>query len=107
MQNVFGEAKNSWLTGTASWNFVAISQFILGIQPDFDGLKINPCIPKEWDGYKVKREFRGDVFEIEVKNPSHVFNGIKELTVDGSKVDGNVLPVFGDGKTHTVIAVMG
>ena len=103
----FGEAKNSWLTGTASWNFVAISQFILGIQPDFDGLKINPCIPKEWDGYKVKREFRGDVFEIEVKNPSHVFNGIKELTVDGSKVDGNVLPVFGDGKTHTVIAVMG
>jgi len=103
----FGEAKNSWLTGTASWNFVAISQFILGIQPDFDGLMINPAIPADWDGYKVTREFRGDVFEVEVQNPCHVSKGVKNLVVDGKEVAGNVIPVFGDGKKHTVVAVMG
>ncbi len=103
----FGEAKNSWLTGTASWNFVAISQFILGIQPDFDGLKIDPAIPHDWDGYKVTREFRGDIFEVEVKNPSHVSKGIKSLVVDGKEVEGNVIPMFNDGKKHTVVATMG
>lgn len=103
----FGEAKNSWLTGTASWNFVAISQFILGIQPDFDGLMINPAIPQEWDGYKVTREFRGDVFEVEVKNPNHVSKGVKSLVVDGKEVEGNVIPMFNDGKKHTVVATMG
>jgi len=103
----FGEAKNSWLTGTASWNFVAISQFILGIQPDFDGLMINPAIPQDWDGYKVTREFRGDVFEVEVKNPNHVSKGVKSLVVDGKEVKGNVIPMFHDGKKHTVVATMG
>lgn len=103
----FGEAKNSWLTGTASWNFVAISQFILGIQPDFDGLMINPAIPQEWDRYKVTREFRGDVFEVEVKNPNHVSKGVKSLVVDGKEVEGNVIPMFNDGKKHTVVATMG
>ena len=53
-----GEAKNSWLTGTAAWNWYAITQFILGIRPGYDGLEINPCIPKEWDGYEVNRKFR-------------------------------------------------
>ena len=103
----FGEAKNSWLTGTASWNFVAISQFILGIQPDFDGLKINPSIPKAWDGYQVTREFRGDRFQIQINNPNHVSTGVKTMTVDGSVVDGNILPVFGDGKEHEVVVVLG
>lgn len=103
----FGEAKNSWLTGTASWNFVAISQFILGIQPDFDGLKIDPAIPTAWDGYKVTREFRGDIFEVEVKNPNHVSKGVSSLVVDGKEVAGNVIPMFNDGKRHTVVATMG
>lgn len=103
----FGEAKNSWLTGTASWNFVAISQFILGIQPDYDGLKIDPAIPTAWDGYKVTREFRGDVFEVEVKNPNHVSKGVKSLVVDGKEVEGNVIPMFNDGKKHSVVATMG
>lgn len=103
----FGEAKNSWLTGTASWNFVAISQFILGIQPDFDGLKIDPAIPQAWDGYKVTRVFRGDIFEVEVKNPNHVSKGVKSLVVDGKEVEGNVIPMFNDGQKHTVVATMG
>ena len=102
-----GEAKNSWLTGTAAWNFVAISQYILGIKPDYAGLEIDPCIPKAWDGYKVTRRFRGATFEITVSNPDHVSKGIKKLLVDGRVVEGNVIPVFNDGAVHTVIAIMG
>ena len=102
-----GEAKNSWLTGTAAWNFVAISQYILGIKPDYAGLEIDPCIPKAWDGYKVTRKFRGATFEITVSNPDHVSKGIKKLLVDGREVEGNVIPVFNDGAIHTVIAIMG
>ncbi len=102
-----GEAKNSWLTGTAAWNFVAISQYILGIKPDWNGLKVDPSVPKAWDGFKVSRFFRGDVYDIEFKNPDHVSQGIKSVTVDGKKIDGNVLPVFGDKKHHSVEVIMG
>lgn len=103
----FGEAKNSWLTGTASWNFIAISQYILGIQPDYDGLKIDPAIPKGWDGYKVTREFRGDRYEVTIKNPEHVSKGVKEMVVDGNEVSGNVIPFFNDKKTHEVVVTLG
>ena len=103
----FGEGKNSWLTGTAAWNFVAISQYILGVQPDWNGLKIDPSIPKEWDGLTATRQFRGDTFEIKVSNPDHVNKGVKSMTVDGNAVEGNVIPVFGDGATHKVEVVMG
>lgn len=103
----FGEAKNSWLTGTASWNFVAISQYILGIKPEYDGLMVEPAIPQEWDGYQVTREFRGDIFNIEIKNPNHVSTGVSKMTVDGKIVEGNVIPVFGDGKEHKVEIVLG
>lgn len=99
----FGEAKNSWLTGTASWNFVAISQFILGIKPDFDGLKIDPAIPKDWNSYKVIREFRGDIFKITINNPNHICCGVKCMYVDGKYIDGNIVPIFGDKKEHDVV----
>ncbi|MEN2776191.1 GH36-type glycosyl hydrolase domain-containing protein [Acetivibrio clariflavus] len=102
-----GEAKNSWLTGTAAWNFVAISQWILGVKPDYDGLKIDPCIPKDWDGYTVSRLFRGATYVIEVKNPDHVSKGVKKVTVDGKEIEGNIIPVFGDGKEHKVEVIMG
>ncbi len=88
-----GEAKNSWLTGTAAWNFFAVSQHILGIQPDYDGLVVNPCIPKEWSGFKIQRKFRGTTFEIEIKNPENKSTGVKEITVDGEKIHGNKIPV--------------
>ncbi|MDD5937264.1 MAG: glycosyl transferase [Clostridiales bacterium] len=103
----FGEAKNSWLTGTASWNFVAISQYILGIKPDYDGLMIDPAIPKDWDDYRVVREFRGDVYDIKITNPNHVCTGVAKLTVDGKVVEGNHIPVFMDGKQHIVEVVLG
>ena len=103
----FGEAKNSWLTGTASWNFVAISQYILGIKPEYDGLMIDPSIPAAWDGYTVNRVFRGDTYNITVKNPNHVCTGVSSLTVDGIKVDGNIIPYYNDGKAHSVEVVLG
>ncbi|MDI9501113.1 MAG: glycosyl transferase [Clostridiaceae bacterium] len=102
-----GEAKNSWLTGTAAWNFVAISQFILGIKPDYHGLVIDPCIPESWDGFSVRRYFRGAVYDITISNPNHVSKGIKSLTIDGQEFIGNVLPIFSDGKNHKVEVVMG
>ncbi|MEE4287056.1 MAG: glycosyl transferase [Mariniphaga sp.] len=88
-----GEAKNSWLTGTAAWNFFAISQHILGIQPGYNGLVINPCIPKNWDGFTVQRKFRGTEYQIKVTNPNHVSKGVKELWVDGKKFFTNTIPV--------------
>ncbi|MGN0677849.1 MAG: GH36-type glycosyl hydrolase domain-containing protein, partial [Ruminococcus sp.] len=102
-----GEAKNSWLTGTAAWNFVAVSQYILGISADWDGLKIDPSIPHEWDGFTATRKFRDAVYDITVKNPDHICKGIKSVIVDGNAVEGNIVPAFGDGKTHTVEVIMG
>ncbi len=103
----FGEAKNSWLTGTAAWNLVAITQWILGIRPDHDGLIVNPCIPTTWPGFKVTRRFRGATYVIEVKNPDHVCTGVRQMTVDGKPVEGNILPIFGDGATHWVFVILG
>ena len=103
----FGQGKNSWLTGTAAWNMVAISQYILGVQADFDGLKIDPSIPSAWDGLTATRQFRGATYDIKVSNPDHVCKGVKSVVVDGNAIDGNVIPSFGDGKTHTVEVVMG
>lgn len=103
----FGEAKNSWLTGTASWNFVAITQYILGIKPDYDGLLIDPAIPKAWDTYQVTRKFRGDTYQVTINNPNHVSKGVKSVLLDGKEVGSAVIPSVGDGKVHEVIVTMG
>jgi len=102
-----GEAKNSWLTGTAAWNFYAITQYILGIKPDYQGLLIDPCIPKSWPGFTFVRHFRGDVFKIQVKNPNGVSKGIHSIVMDGKPVSGNLIPVIGDGQEHQVIVELG
>ena len=102
-----GEAKNSWLTGTASWNFYAVTQFMLGIRPEFDGLLIDPCIPTDWKGFKATRKFRGAVYQIEVVNPNGKSKGIKEVTIDGQPHGSNLLPVFGDGAEHKVKVILG
>lgn len=103
----FGEAKNSWLTGTAAWNYVCITQYILGIRPDYNGLTVDPCIPSEWDGFTVKRIFRGSEYNITVQNPNHVCKGVKKLIVDGWEIDGNIIPTLTDGNEHEVVAVLG
>ncbi len=102
-----GEAKNSWLTGTAAWNFVAISQWILGIKPDYNGLTVDPCIPPSWDGFCVKRCFRGSTYNIIIENTTHISKGIKRLSVDGKEFIGNLIPLFEDGKEHLVEVEMG
>ena len=86
---------------------VAISQYILGIAADFDGLRIDPSIPSAWDGLKATREFRGATYDINVSNPNHICKGIKSVTVDGKAIEGNVIPAFGDGNKHTVEVIMG
>ncbi len=102
-----GEAKNSWLTGTASWNFYAITQFILGIQPDYDGLRVDPCIPNEWKSYKINRKFRGATYRIEIQNPDGKSKGVKEILVDGKPQVSNLVPLFSRGTEHEVIVIMG
>jgi len=87
-----GEAKNSWLTGTAAWNWYAITQFILGIKPSYNGLEIDPCICSQWKEYTVRRRFRGASYEITVKNPEGVCKGVREILMDGQKIDGNIVP---------------
>ncbi|HVU35066.1 MAG TPA: glycosyl transferase [Opitutaceae bacterium] len=94
-----GEAKNSWLTGTAAWSFVVGSQYILGIRPDFDGLCVDPCIPKAWKGFTVQRTYRGVTYTIVVLNPKRKSKGVRSLVVDGVKVAGNVIPPPTDGRT--------
>lgn len=102
-----GEAKNSWLSGTASWNFYAMTQYILGVKPDYEGLLINPCIPKKWDGFKMKRKFRGATYLIEVRNPEHVSKGVKQITVNGTSIEGNLVPILEVGKEHIIEVIMG
>ncbi|MEQ9265988.1 MAG: hypothetical protein RLN81_12240 [Balneolaceae bacterium] len=99
-----GEAKNSWLTGTAAWNFYAISQYILGVRPGYDGLEIDPCIPSDWKEYKITRKFRGTTYHIEVKNPSGVSKGVKNVVIDGEPfTGGNTLPLLPAGEYNIEI----
>ena len=99
-----GEGKNSWLTGTAAWMWYTVSEFILGIQPDFDGLRIDPCLPATAREYRVHRIFRGGSYDIHVSNPEGKQKGVREIMVDGKRIDGNVIPAT-TGK-HVVEVVM-
>ncbi len=102
-----GQAKNSWLTGTAAWTFVNVSQHILGVQPQYDGLGIDPCVPKGFGDFKLTRKFRGADYEIEVQNPDGVEKGVKNLIVDGKEVPGCVVPFEEGKKSYKVTVVMG
>lgn len=99
-----GEAKNSWLTGTASWNYYTITQYILGIRTDYNGLVIDPCIPADWEGFKVSRKFRGATYNIEVVNPDSVSKGVKQVFIDGEENKlGNLVPVMPAGTYHVKV----
>jgi len=102
-----GEAKNSWLTGTAAWSYYAVTQYILGIRPDWEGLRIDPCIPRSWRGFRVTRRYRGATYRIEVSNPERVSKGVREIAVDGEPIAGNVVPVLEPGAVGSVRVMMG
>ncbi len=101
-----GEARNSWLTGTAAWNLVAITQWILGIRPDYDGLRVDPCLPAGWPGFRATRRFRGATYDITVDKPSGGSGRVSHLVVDGRRVEGTLVPTAPEGATVTVQAVV-
>jgi cellobiose phosphorylase len=88
-----GRGRNPWGTGSCTWNWLAATQYILGIRPEFDGLRIDPCIPAGWDGFEATRRFRGAVYRIRVNNPHGLCRGVKRLDVDGRETDGNLAPL--------------
>ena len=102
----FGQGKNSWLTGTAAWTFVNVSEYILGIYPTLQGLSVNPCIPEDFGDFKLTRKYRGVTYHITVSNPEHVQKGVHSLTVNGTKVSGNVIPYDASVKDVNVEVVM-
>jgi cellobiose phosphorylase len=97
-----GEAKNSWLTGTAAWNWYAITEFILGIKPTLNGLMIDPCVPKDWKRYEVTRKYRGATYKISIFNANSANKGVKSVTFNGQTLNGNVLPIAEPGTENLV-----
>ncbi len=103
----FGQGSFTWTTGTAAWMWRVCVDWILGVRPELDGLKIDPCIPSGWRKYRVRRQFRGSEYDIFVTNPHGICKGVQKIVVDGQDIKGNLLPVFTDGKVHKVEVVMG
>jgi cellobiose phosphorylase len=101
-----GEAKNSWLTGTAAWNFVAITQWILGIRAELAGLRVDPVLPATWDGFAVTRRYRGATYHISVAKSKGVTGRVTSLQVDGAAVAGTLIPVAPAGAMVNVTAVV-
>ena len=113
-QNILGDehpqcglGRNAWLTGTASWAYQAGLKYILGVRPEYEGLRIDPCIPAAWEGFRVTRRFRGAEYDITVRNPNHVSKGVKSVRLDGYPLDQPLLPVLEDGGQHVVEVLMG
>ena len=102
-----GEAKNSWLTGTAAWTFVNVSQHILGVYPTHTGLQVNPCVPKGFGDFTLTRKYRNTTYNIEVVNPDNVEKGVKEMYVNGNLVSGNIIPYDASQSEASVKIVMG
>jgi cellobiose phosphorylase len=103
----YGQGEFTWMTGTAAWMWRACLDYILGLRATYDGLLINPCLPAQWDGFRARRPFRGDVYEVEVTNPDHVETGVREIVIDDEPFEGNLVVPVGDGETHSVRVTMG
>ncbi len=95
------------MSGAATWAYYSAAQYILGIRPEVDGLRIDPCVPSTWPGFKAVRVFRGKTVEIEVKNPGGVCKGVKSMTLNGEPVNGSLLPADRLKKTNKVEVVLG
>ncbi|MCG8525218.1 MAG: glycosyl transferase [Opitutales bacterium] len=102
-----GEAKNAWLTGTAAWAFLTVSQGFAGVRPHYQGLEVDPSVPSDWKSFRVQREFRGTQYDIEVSNPNGVNKGVQTIEVDGEKISGNCIPLQNGKATCKVKVLMG
>ena len=103
---LFGLARNSWLSGTASWMYQAGTRYILGIQPTYTGLRLQPCIPSAWEDFTVTRIFREATYKIKVHNPKHICSGVSRITVDEQPVQGSLIPAYSSG-VHQVEVWLG
>jgi len=103
----FGASRLPWLSGSATWAYYAATQYILGIQPDYNGLKIDPCVPSSWKEFSVTREFRKKMFNIKVQNDSGVQKGVKKIIINGQEIPGNLIPVSKMKKENDVVVEMG
>jgi len=103
----YGEGAFTWITGSAGWNFMLATEWILGARRDYKGLLIDPCIPRKWKRCFIRRPFRGDIYDVDIHNPQGKQSGVKEITVDGKEIEGNLIVPFQDGKVHKVKVVLG
>jgi N,N'-diacetylchitobiose phosphorylase len=103
----FGESRNPWLTGTASWTYIAVTQYLLGVQPVMEGLRVDPCIPAAWDAFEMRRRFRGRWVSIRVENSGHVNQGVHTLTLNGELLAGNLIPADRLGETNLAVVALG
>jgi cellobiose phosphorylase len=103
----YGEGAFTWLTGSADWFFIAVTEHLLGVRPTFEGLIIDPCIPSHWKKMRMQRRFRGTRYDIRISNPDGVNRGVREIRVDDVPLEGDVLPTFKDRRAHLVEVVMG
>ena len=103
----FGQGEFTWMTGTAAWMWKVCLEWILGVRPEIDGLRIDPCIPREWDSFRVRRQFRNAEYEFRVENPDGVCKGVASVSVDGEDLADNLVPAFRDGRAHEVAVRMG
>jgi N,N'-diacetylchitobiose phosphorylase len=102
-----GNTRTSWLTGAAAWAYFSATQYILGLRPEMDGLRIDPCIPSAWSGFSARRRFRGRMLRITVNNPQRVCRGVIKITVDGKEIQGNRIPLDLPGEEHRVEVWLG
>jgi len=103
----YGASRLPWLTGTASWAYFTATQFILGIQPDYKGLRIDPCIPSDWKEIKITRRFRNKNFNITIINENGVQKGVKKITINDIKIDGNVITIDKMKPDNKISVMMG
>ena len=103
----FGLARNSWLSGTSSWMYQTGTQWILGIRAEYDGLRIDPCIPSTWDGFKARRKYRGVTYHITVNNPKHVCKGVEQVSVNGGQAEGSLIRAAEDTNEVHVEVTLG
>jgi N,N'-diacetylchitobiose phosphorylase len=101
-----GRARHPWLTGSAAWFYTAVTKYILGIHPAYNGLEIDPCIPSDWSGFEVVRKWRGATYKIIVKNPDGIEKGVKSIFMNGKEVDG-LIPIQSAGSLNKIEIVMG
>ena len=104
---LYGEGAFTWITGNAGWNFMAATEWLLGARRDYEGLRIDPCIPKKWKKCRIVRPFRDAVYDITIKNPKSKEKGVKKILVDGNEIEGTLIYPHRDKKTHKVEVIMG